>query len=397
MIPTGENQSTISLPDHQRPEAGASPVIGLRVRGTDREWPLDPRALGLSVGSAAGCDVQIGDDPYVSALHCMLVRQDGRLVVYDKSKNGTRINGVKCERGYLGDGAHLTVGTTTLIAFSEASRRRLAPLEYLVGPSEAIAQLRQAVVMASATGAHVVVTGEAGAGKRTVAEAIHQESAASAGPFVVLDADVLDAQGIEAALGGGEPQANLIAAAQAGTLLVVAIDRVPARLLALIEQLTARPSGVRLIATVAHAAALGDRRLRWLGDRAQHIAVPPLRERWRDIPALVELFMHELGWPGGPHAISASAMATLCGYPWPGNVRELRHAIRRSMAASTRPELSVELFWPDRTEMAALLRRAIEVALAEQGSFRKAAESLGMAKSTLADLVVRLGIDRGRS
>ena len=61
------------------------------------------------------------------------------------------------------------------------------------------------------------------------------------------------------------------------------------------------------------------------------LALPPLRERREDIPALVDHFARQVseinGWK--PKPVSAEAIAELSGYAWPGNVRELRNVVER--------------------------------------------------------------------
>jgi len=68
---------------------------------------------------------------HVSRLHCALIRcDDGALLVVDRdSRNGTFIDGVRCERAFLHDGAVLRVGRTELVAFTERSRDAMSASE----------------------------------------------------------------------------------------------------------------------------------------------------------------------------------------------------------------------------------------------------------------------------
>jgi transcriptional regulator with PAS, ATPase and Fis domain len=63
------------------------------------------------------------------------------------------------------------------------------------------------------------------------------------------------------------------------------------------------------------------------------IRLPPLRERPEDIPALLEVFLKEIGEQVGRPAagISREARDKLLAYAWPGNVRELRNAVERAV------------------------------------------------------------------
>jgi len=105
-------------------------IIGLRTERTllVHELAVGPKAYVLGSGDMA--DVRLAD-PAVSRLHCALIRQpDGGILVVDRdSRNGTFIDGVRCVRAYLHDRARLTVGQTTLVAFTTATRNALSPAE----------------------------------------------------------------------------------------------------------------------------------------------------------------------------------------------------------------------------------------------------------------------------
>ena len=70
------------------------------------------------------------------------------------------------------------------------------------------------------------------------------------------------------------------------------------------------------------------------------IALPPLRERAGDIPALARHFLHRFAAlrPGARlEGISEEAMAALLAHRWPGNVRELEHALERAVVLADGP------------------------------------------------------------
>lgn len=105
-------------------------IIGVREDRGRRRYVLDRRRRACVIGTGADADIRL-TDPHVSGHHCALVWSDaGELLVVDRdSRNGTWIDGVRCERAYLADGARLVVGTTALIAFSERSRSWRSPRE----------------------------------------------------------------------------------------------------------------------------------------------------------------------------------------------------------------------------------------------------------------------------
>ena len=133
------------------------------------------------------------------------------------------------------------------------------------------------------------------------------------------------------------------------------------------------------------------------------LTVPPLRERRRDIPALIDAFVAQLSaiHDCDPPKLTRSARAALLAHDWPGNVRQLRNVIEfvtilragktvrvqdlppglnRSGAASTEHALTIDVDQP--LEM--IIDRVIEhVIAAEQGNLTRAAKRLGVSIRTL--------------
>ena len=65
------------------------------------------------------------------------------------------------------------------------------------------------------------------------------------------------------------------------------------------------------------------------------VNLPPLRERRRDVPLLVEHFLAKHAPELGERGIASDALDRLVGYDWPGNVRELENVIQRAMVMAT--------------------------------------------------------------
>ncbi len=164
------------------------------------------------------------------------------------------------------------------------------------------------------------------------------------------------------------------------------------------------------------------------------LRLPPLRERRGDIALLVEHFLAEAAAEFGPRTILAAAMARLVGHDWPGNVRELRNTVRRAAALTdgcidcadldldvpTRLEPSCELRLASRAadapqdpscgqlldaardtvgDVLPLAGKTFEQMQAaifgwalrrSQGSRRRAAQALGISRSTFCDRIRRL-------
>jgi len=144
------------------------------------------------------------------------------------------------------------------------------------------------------------------------------------------------------------------------------------------------------------------------------LVLPPLRERRRDIPALVAHFAAQVSAQNGwkPVPFSEEVMAALQAHAWPGNVRELRNMVERLMLLATDGQVdlaTVEMALPKGSSVAAsstfssgaLTERVDaferEVILAElkrsHSNVSLAAKALGLERSHLYKKAEQLGID----
>lgn len=215
----------------------------------------------------------------------------------------------------------------------------------IIGHSPQIVRLRALVARLRAHGGSVVITGEPGAGKELVARGLRQTGA----PFVTVDAATIMASTAESQLFGHEKGAftgahtsriGLLEQADGGVLYIDEIANMPldvqAKLLrALQEKEVLRLGGTRpkrlqfrvVCATNQDLEALsiqgGFRFDLYTRLSVFPIAVPALRERTEDIPALFSFFCESFA--PGVH-IGAEVWPVLAQYGWPGNVRELSNA-----------------------------------------------------------------------
>jgi len=226
--------------------------------------------------------------------------------------------------------------------------------------SQGMREVAAKVSRAAATRAGVVICGEHGTGRETVARAIHAHGGPGA-PLVAIDCAALEPSGVEVVLFGCasapagdaaegerrvlEPIARWsgIALANGGTLLLRHVMEMPertqariARLLrdreaTLVETGAATEVNVRPIAVVDAGieSAVTEGRLR--GDLSRRldgirIEVPPLRERREDIPELAAFFVEEICAASrlAPKALTDSARTLLSALPWRGNAHEMR-------------------------------------------------------------------------
>ncbi|MGZ8494042.1 MAG: sigma-54-dependent transcriptional regulator [Gemmatirosa sp.] len=267
--------------------------------------------------------------------------------------------------------------------------------------------------------APVLVIGETGTGKGYVARQIHERSPRRAQPYVEINCASLSSQFVESELFGHEKGAftdakqakrGLLEVAGRGTVFLVEVAELapevqPTLLKAIEERAFRRLGGTATLTSdarliVATHVPLGDAvtRGRFRADLFYRllvltIALPPLRARRAEIPALAEALL-----PRGAR-LAESARAALETYDWPGNIRELKNALwRASILADGAPIAPAHLGLASPTAtssapapgevvtLAEAERRAIAAALtATGGNKAQAAERLGIARSTLME------------
>jgi len=216
----------------------------------------------------------------------------------------------------------------------------MEPMRFLIegAPTPPMAQVMALARRAARTTASVLITGESGTGKRALARWIHGSGARAHSRVIELGrAAHTEVALIEAAR--DRVQYGVFGDAAGGTLVVDEVGELSseaqAALVQLLDLATLRPVGLhgtRVIATSRHAAAALRPDLYYaLGVIA--IAMPALRQRAGDIPALVAGILARSAPPGRRGVqVSDAALAWLCHAPWPGNVRELETTIERAVA-----------------------------------------------------------------
>jgi len=331
------------------------------VRGPDKGLQAVSEGSEFSIGAGEGCSLRLSDTT-VSRHHCLLeVSEEGVRLRDAGSLNGVRFRGVRLFEAVLALPSQLELGRT-VVQLESLSKPLELPLYSgesfgpLFGHSIAMRRVFALLDRAARTEATVLLTGESGTGKDLAAEAIHQASARSAGPFVVVDCGALPESLIESELfghergaftGATERRVGAFQAADGGTGFLDEIGELPlskqAILLRVLERRTVKPVGatssravdVRFIAATnrdlraeVNAGTFREDLYFRLSVVAAHL--PPLRARQEDIPLLAERFRRSLA-PDAP-GLTEELTARLSRYAWPGNVRELRHAVERAVA-----------------------------------------------------------------
>ena len=204
---------------------------------------------------------------------------------------------------------------------------------------------------------NVLIIGETGTGKETIANLIHESSSRRSRPFVPVSCAVLTETLIESELFGHErgsftgaikDRPGRFEMADGGTIFLDDIDDVPpsvqVKLLRVIQQrVVERVGGTRQIPIDVRVITGSKRSLRQMvaegkfrGDlyfrlNVLPIWLPPLRERREDIPLLTDHFMRRFfeARTGRVPELSPTVREAFLRYSWPGNVRELENACER--------------------------------------------------------------------
>jgi len=234
--------------------------------------------------------------------------------------------------------------------------------EEFVGGSPALALALKQIERVAPTCSTVLIQGETGTGKELVARAIHDMSPRCGHPFVKVNCAAIPLDLLESELFGHERGAftgaiakkiGRLELADKGTLFLDEVGDIssalqPKLLRVLQEQEFERLGSTRTIQVNVRLVAATNRDLTALvrkGDFRSDlyyrlnvfpIALPALRERREDIPALVEhfvdFFCHRMGRQ--IEHVPLQTLSALCSYEWPGNIRELQNLIERAVILS---------------------------------------------------------------
>jgi DNA-binding NtrC family response regulator/pSer/pThr/pTyr-binding forkhead associated (FHA) protein len=247
-------------------------------------------------------------------------------------------------------------------AADSATRLMLGERSILMA-DPAMLQLYALIRRLAASELPVLVTGETGAGKENAAFAVHHGSRRSAGPFVTLNCAALPEGLVESELFGHEKGAftganaakvGILESANGGTVFLDEVGELPlpvqAKFLRALEskritrvgEVRERPIDIRLVAAThrdleAEVKAGRFRQDLYFRLSAATVALPPLRERPREIPLLARSFLSQACQALGRREmlLAADTLRVLSRYGWPGNVRELRNLMDYAAAAVT--------------------------------------------------------------
>ena len=316
---------------------------------------------------------------------------------------------------------------------NEDLKRRLGEKfdrQSIIGQSPAMARLLEMVEQVAPTQATILITGESGAGKEVIANALHANSNRKEAPFVKINCAALTETLLESELFGHEKgsftgadkrREGKFVQADGGSIFLDEVSEMSqamqVKLLRVLQERELTRVGgsdvvkvdVRVIAASNKDLKKEIREGRFREDlfyrlNVVALAVPPLRERPDDIPLLAQSFLKMFAEKNARtiSGFTPQAMQKLAQYAWPGNVRELMNTVERAVVLS-RAELIdtgdlafpmadqadslTPVRWPGSAEQLPLdeveKRSILEALDACGGNKSEAARRLGITRKTL--------------
>jgi DNA-binding NtrC family response regulator len=263
----------------------------------------------------------------------------------------------------------------------------------LIGQSAMARRLVQQIKKLSAVHTPVLLVGECGTGKGTVAEVLHATGGAPDRPLVRIDCALSSAQSIrDGLLGVDGAGGTWVQQARGGTLLLEHLHSLAMPVQKeLVSVLRNNGQNFRLICT-------SDEDLEKLTDEGRFndelfyrvaalpVAMAPLRERLEDLPILIKHFTRGVSNPHFDTALvefSEDAMAQIRTYRWPGNLAELEQVVSRIVSTS---------------EARVITSQQLPLRLREADQWPKLADYLAGQEKQYIDMVLHAcGGDKGRA
>ena len=304
---------------------------------------------------------------------------------------------------------------------------KIEPLQGIIGESQAMNEVFNAIRKVSSTSATVLITGESGTGKELVARAIHYSSPIASSQFVPVNCGGIPEELIESELfghlkgtftGANETRGGFFHTADGGTIFLDEISNtshsMQIKLLRVLQDKEVYMIGskkpqkidVRVIAATNVDLSNLVKKNQFREDlyyrlNVVNINIPPLRKRGADIFLLMQYFADRFARETGRPTpqFSDKALKVLQDYHWPGNVRELQNVIQ-SLIIMTEENIIDVPDLPPILRFSALREKGITRTLAEveteyihnvltsvDGNKTKAAEILGIDRKTLREKI----------
>jgi two-component system, NtrC family, response regulator AtoC len=238
---------------------------------------------------------------------------------------------------------------------------QVGPESFFISASPVTHKLKAQAELLAEADVPVLILGEAGSGKDTVARLIHKLSVRSGFKFLKVNCADMPGELLEAELFGSErglssgSAAGKFECAEKGTIFIDEIAEMPLSLQAglmevLQDKVLLRPGSKRVVPVDVRVLAatsaniervLAQRKLRedlYYRLSAFTVQVPPLRQRRKEMPILLRHLMHRQAKHYGlpPREFSPAVLDACQQYFWPGNLKELENFVKRYLVAGER-------------------------------------------------------------
>tara|TARA_Y200000002_G_scaffold60990_1_gene46238 strand:- start:1100 stop:2479 length:1380 start_codon:yes stop_codon:yes gene_type:complete len=221
-----------------------------------------------------------------------------------------------------------------------------------IGESSAILKIKQQIVKIGPTLSRVMIYGESGTGKDIIAKEIHKNSTNKSGPFIILNAALLDPDNLESELFGikddGLNKIGYLEKAEHGTLFIDEVGEMPLQtqakiLRVLTDKNFTKKGSNELIKLNCRIVCSSTKNLEQLMNDGSFrkdlfhrlnvvtINLPNLNERSNDIDSLIDYFTEIFSKENNQQKkdLKPIIKTKYINYAWPGNIRELRNVIER--------------------------------------------------------------------
>ncbi|NNG00376.1 MAG: sigma 54-interacting transcriptional regulator [Desulfobacteraceae bacterium] len=319
-------------------------------------------------------------------------------------------------------GAILVIRDVTRMSMMECELKERHSFHNIIGKSPRMQRMYQIVDNLSEIETTVLITGESGTGKELFAKALHYNGPRAFRSLVTVNCSTLVENLLESELfghvkgaftGAIRDKIGRFQEAHKGTIFLDEVgDLSPVTQLKLLRVLqekcfervgdsTPIEVDVRVIGATNRDLRHEVRQGRFREDlyyrlKVVEIELPPLRERYEDVPLLVKHFcdLYSRKFNKPLHGAADDAMEVLMQYPWPGNVRELEHAIERAFVFCRNESIGMEHLPPEISRFqgdrlhtgqnnAAELDTVVQTLERTDGNKAKAARLLGISRKTL--------------
>ena len=250
----------------------------------------------------------------------------------------------------------------------EENKQLKSRLKYnspMISNSDSSRELLRHIQLLGPTDSWVFITGESGTGKHLVAQKVHENSPRANFSFVELNLAAMPSNGVAQALFGSEVDNKVVLGrfeeAKGGTLFINEVLGLNLKtqnmlLSALQERQFLRLGGneyieldVRVIVTTSGNPQKAVNEGLFSEDLYYRlnvipIQVPALRQRRKDLPELIELFIEDVASKNqlDVPSVTSEAMTALSEYKWPGNVRQLQNVIQRLLVLNSGNKIDLD-------------------------------------------------------